>query len=218
MGYTENPLIIDKKFSGVVDEVNDAVKHPKAKKMGVEKQGSPLTWVMQAAGAAAGLTGALLSGDDWKTAGLKAVDGAMNPTNAAKHLVTGATDKAGEKKANAAAEAEQAKLDAAAEQAKLDANNATSGNSASAGGYGQEVQGVDASQSVFNSGALDDNLTTDPTGASTTGSTAVAKKLGEVKPYYENLKMSAAQYKKAAAMMTVSGVSSLNKKGCYKPK
>ena len=100
--------------------------------------------------------------------------------------------------------------------ATLEQNN--SNMNLSSGGYGKEVEGIDASQSVFSNSTLDPNLTTDPTGASTTGSTAVAKKLGEVKPYYENLKMSAAQYKKAAAMMTVSGVSSLNKKGCYKPK
>ena len=208
--------LIDSKFTENNEDQQEQTKEMQ-KYQALQKQGSPLNWVMQAAGAAAGLTGALLSGDDWKTAGLKAVDGAINPMNAAGHLVTGATDKAGEKKAEAAAEAEQAAVDQKKEQAKLEAN-ATSGNNISAGGYGEQVGGVDPSQSVLSDQNLNTDLVNDPTGASTTGSTAVAKKLGEVKPYYENKKMSAAQYKRSIAMMTISGVSSLEKKGCYKPK
>jgi hypothetical protein len=213
MGYTENPLIIDKKFSKVVNEVNEAVKHPEAKKSGVEKQGSPLNWIMQAAGAVAGGVGAALSGGDVKDVLTAAGTGALSPTSAVSTLSTGIGDKMNEKKVAEAEANEKANAEA---NATLEQNN--SNMNLSSGGYGKEVEGIDASQSVFSNSTLDPNLTTDPTGASTTGSTAVAKKLGEVKPYYENLKMSAAQYKKAAAMMTVSGVSSLNKKGCYKPK
>ena len=49
------------------------------------------------------------------------------------------------------------------QQAKLDANNTTSGNNLSAGGYGQQVQGADPSQSVFANGSLDPSKYTDLT-------------------------------------------------------
>ena len=215
MGYN-NPdkEVIDEKFEENNKDQEEGIKELQ-KNQAIQKQGSPLNWVMQAAGAAAGLTGALLSGDDWKTAGLKAVDGAINPMNAAGHLVKGATDKAGENKAEAAAEAEQAAIDQKKEQARLAANKLSS-NSTSSSGYGTNTTptGGSGMGATFE---FDPDNYTDLTG-NTAGSTAVAKKLGEVKPSYTNLKQSALQYNRSAAMMTISGVSSLEKKGCYKPK
>ena len=41
MGYTENPLIIDKKYEGAMKEVDDALTHPKAK-AAAQMHGSPL--------------------------------------------------------------------------------------------------------------------------------------------------------------------------------
>lgn len=215
MGYN-NPdkEVIDEKFEENNKDQEEGIKELQ-KNQAIQKQGSPLNWVMQAAGAAAGLTGALLSGDDWKTAGLKAVDGAINPMNAAGHLVKGATDKAGENKAEAAAEAEQAAIDQKKEEARLAANTSSS-NSISSSGYGTNTTptGGSGMGATFE---FDPDNYTDLTG-NTAGSTAVAKKLGEVKPSYTNLKQSALEYNKSAAMMTISGVSSLEKKGCYKPK
>lgn len=204
MGYTENPLIIDKKYEGAMKEVDDALTHPKAK-AAAQMHGSPLhkflgmdgkQWANIGVGVAAGAAtafGGPLAGMAVQKVGSGLVDANMEGDD--------------EKAARLQAEKEAAALE---EQKKLAANNI---DPTPASGMASVAAGPDPI-----SPADITNLTTDPTGASTTGSTAVAKKLGEVKPYYENLKMSAAQYKKAAAMMTVSGVSSLNKKGCYKPK
>jgi len=215
MGYNDNPLIIDKKYENVMDDVDESLEHPKAKAAkpaAPTMHGSPFNKFLG------------MDGKQWANVGVGVAAGAatafggplagMAVQKVGGSLVQNNMEGDAEKEARIATEGAEA---AAAEQAKLDANNASSGNDISAGGYGQQVQGADPSQSVFANGSLDPSKYTDLTG-NTAGPTAVAKKLGEVKPYYENKKMSAAQYKRSIAMMTISGVSSLEKKGCYKPK
>jgi hypothetical protein len=216
MGYSDNPLIIDKKYEDAMEEVDDSLEHPKAKMAksvsAVNMHGSPLNKFLGMDGKQWANVGVGVAGAAATALGGPLAGAAVNQVGGA--LVDANMEGDAEKEARIATENAEA---SAAEQAKLDANNTTSGNNISAGGYGQQVQGADPSQSVFANGSLDPSKYTDLTG-NTAGSTAVAKKLGEVKPYYENQKMSAAQYNRSAAMMTISGVSSLEKKGCYKPK
>lgn len=235
MGYDTNPIIIDKKFEKqnelILDQVKEVHKNQKdgdeednpvnmfsptdtPSPVPVKKEGSPLGWIMQAAGAVAGGVGAAMQGEDIGGIIGAAGKGALSPTSAVGDLSAGISTQVNK---DDVAEAEKFTADKAEAQAALDKANATSGNNLSAGGYGQQVQGADPSQSVFSNGSLDPSKYTDLTG-NTTGATAVVKKLGEVKSSYTNLKQSALEYNKSAAMMTISGVSSLEKKGCYKPK
>ena len=215
MGYNNTSLIIDKKYKDAMEEVDDSLEHPKAKAAkpaAAAMHGSPFNKFLGMDGKQWANVGVGVAGVAATALGGPLAGAAVSQVG--KGLVDANMEGDAEKEARIATEGAEA---SAAEQAKLDANNATSGNDVSAGGYGQQVQGADPSQSVFANGSLDSSKYTDLTG-NTAGSTAVAKKLGEVKPYYENQKMSAAQYNRSAAMMTISGVSSLEKKGCYKPK
>lgn len=216
MGYDTNPLIIDKKFEKqnelVRDETKKSQENQKDEPASTDPNVSPFAKFLG------------MDGKQWANvgvstlaAGATALGGPL--AGAAVNQVGGALVDANmegdaEKEARIANENAEA---SAAEQAKLNANKATSGSDISAGGYGQEVPAVDASQSVFSNGSLDPSKYTDLTG-NTTGATAVVTKLGKVKSSYTNLKQSALEYNKSAAMMTISGVSSLEKKGCYKPK
>ena len=226
MGYNTNPIIIDKKFEKQNELVKDEVKvvqenqkdedttDSSSSPVPVKKEGSPLGWIMQAAGAVAGGVGAAMQGEDIGGIIGAAGKGALSPGSAVGDLSKGISTQVNK---DDVASAEKFTAEKAEAQAAYDKANATSGNDMSAGGYGQEVPVADASQSVFSNGSLDPSKYTDLTG-NTTGATAVVKKLGEVKSSYTNLKQSALEYNKSAAMMTISGVSSLEKKGCYKPK
>tara|TARA_Y100001937_G_C7121466_1_gene332819 strand:+ start:1218 stop:1835 length:618 start_codon:yes stop_codon:yes gene_type:complete len=205
MGYNENPMMVDKKFSvinagarDVVDESSDVIN----KKKGIEKTGSPLSMKSSTIGAvgkvAAGLANFIPGVGPLVSAGLSAGTDAL------------VAKKAGEEQAaidNKVAETKS-------EQDKLKAN--TTGTDISAGGYGTNTTPTGGSgMGAVNQEDELASLLADPAATQKKG---YPKKLGEVKPSYTNLKQSALEYNKSIAMMTISGASSLEKKGCYKPK
>ena len=168
------------------------------KKSGVEKQGSPFAWVMQAAGAVAGGVGAALSGGDVKDVLTAAGKGALSPTSAVDTLSTGIGDKMNEKKV---AEQEVAQKNIQQAQKNVVDNSAEMNNATASTNL--------STKPVYNPS---DPLGTgvDPTMLEKRGP---VKELSPIKSYYGEAKnLSSLAYRDSILMKTVSGVNTLGNK------
>lgn len=191
------------------------------KKSGVHLHGSPLhkflgmdgkQWANIGVGVASGI--ASIYGGPAAGAAVSSIGGSLVENN-----MEGADEKAARQRADYAAD--MAKInkkneEAAAQGANLKAGG-YGGNTTATGGSGMGAVSADPVDLSSLDPTLDPVLMNQVSGIAGQVSSAM-KKMGTVDYSYTNLKMPLSQAKAGAAMMTVSGASTLMKKGCYKPK